>query len=357
MTKSMRSQIVKDYFEYVKDLLASPQILQMREYPQHGNTSCFKHCKDVSFISLKLVRKWGIKCNERSLVRGALLHDYFLYDWHEKKIIELHGFTHPKIALQNAERDFTLNKIECEIIKKHMWPLSIIPPTRKEAWIVCLVDKYCSISEVIRAICREDKIMKPVKIDKSLSEMTLEELWELFPIVLSEHKEYWGDWYEEEKRNITAMLHDENLKISHIGSTAMNHIWSKPIIDILIEIPKSISMADIKAKLVDNGYLCMSEEENRKSFNKGYTNKGFAERVFHLHLRYYGDHDELYFRDYMNNNPVLRAEYEKLKRSLWKKYEHNRDAYTDAKSAFVEKYTKCAKAEYENRYERVRGDD
>ncbi len=186
---------------------------------------------------------------------------------------------------------------------------------------------------------------------KSLSEMTLEELWELFPIILSEHKSCWGHWYEEEKQNIMSLLHDEILRISHIGSTAINSIMAKPIIDILVEIPKNVSMADIKEKLADSGYICMWEGENRKSFNKGYTDKGFAEKVFHLHLRYYGDNDELYFRDYMNDHPALAKEYEKLKISLRKKYEHNRDAYTQAKTAFISKYTQSAKIKYVNRYE------
>jgi len=185
---------------------------------------------------------------------------------------------------------------------------------------------------------------------KSLSEMTLEELWKLFPIILSEHKDYWVDWYNEEKQKIITLLSDTDLKINHIGSTAIHNIWAKPIIDILIEVPKSVLMADIIEKLIKNGYLCMSEEKNRASFNKGYTDKGFAKKVFHIHLRYYGDNDELYFRDYMNHYPALAKEYETLKVSLWKKYEHNRDAYTNAKSAFVKKYTKCAKTEYENRY-------
>ena len=187
-------------------------------------------------------------------------------------------------------------------------------------------------------------------MNKSLSEMTLEELWELFPITLSEHKSCWKDWYDEEKQIIADVLCDIDITTHHIGSTAINHIWAKPIVDILIEIPKSISMEDVKEKLVNSGYICMSEEENRKSFNKGYTDKGFAERVFHVHLRYDGDNDELYFRDYMNSHSELAKEYEKLKLSLWKKYEHNRDAYTDAKGTFVEKYTKCAKADYGNRY-------
>ena len=183
-------------------------------------------------------------------------------------------------------------------------------------------------------------------MNRSLSELTLEELWELFPIILSEHKSCWEDWYEEEKQKIMEILYCQDFRIHHIGSTAIKNIWAKPIVDILIEIPKSDSMEAIKERFVNSGYICMSEEKDRKSFNKGYTEKGFAERVIHVHLRYYGDNDELYFRDYMNNHPVLAKEYEKLKISLWKKYEHNRDAYTAAKSAFIEKYTKCAKEEY-----------
>lgn len=186
---------------------------------------------------------------------------------------------------------------------------------------------------------------------KTLSEMTLEELWELFPIVLSEHKSCWSEWYEEEKQILAALLPNQNIKINHIGSTAIRHIWAKPIVDILIEIPENISVKDIKDVLLNGGYICMSETENRISLNKGYTSRGFAERVFHIHLRRYGDHDELYFRDYMSDNPALAKEYERLKLSLWKTYEHDRDAYTDAKSAFVKKYTDAAKAEYGNKYE------
>ena len=186
---------------------------------------------------------------------------------------------------------------------------------------------------------------------KDLSEMTLEELWELFPIILTEHQDCWAEWYDEERRRIAEFLCDEPFRIHHIGSTAIHAIWAKPIIDILVEIPVGRSMEVVKGQLIENGYICMSEGTGRKSFNRGYTSEGFAERVFHLHLRYGGDHDELYFRDYMNEHPVLAKKYEALKRSLWKEYEHDRDGYTNAKSAFVREYADCAKAEYAGRYE------
>lgn len=77
------------------------------------------------------------------------------------------------------------------------------------------------------------------------------------------------------------------------------------------------------------------------SFNRGYTKDGFADKVFHVHLRYAGDNDELYFRDYLNEHTQIAKEYERVK--LWKMFEHNRDAYTDAKTEFVKKWTSDAK--------------
>lgn len=58
-----------------------------------------------------------------------------------------HGFTHPKTALRNAERDFDLSERECDIISKHMFPLTLVPPMHRESWIVSMADKYCALRE------------------------------------------------------------------------------------------------------------------------------------------------------------------------------------------------------------------
>lgn len=179
---------------------------------------------------------------------------------------------------------------------------------------------------------------------KLLSEMTLEELWELFPIKLTKHQPYWQDWYQEEERNLLSILPD-SIKINHIGSTAICGIWAKPIIDILVET-NLCDQDNIKSILLDNEYICMAEAETRIDFNKGYTSDGFAEKIFHLHLREFGDNDELYFRDYLNENPDIAKEYEKLKLSLWSLFEHDRDKYTENKAAFVYKYTQEAIKKY-----------
>jgi len=184
---------------------------------------------------------------------------------------------------------------------------------------------------------------------KQLSEMTLEELWQLFPIILTVHQECWKEWYLEEETLLKKLIPQAE-RISHIGSTAISSIWSKPIIDILVEIPKGKNLLDYKALITNNGYICMSQSEKMLSFNKGYTESGFAERVFHLHLRCVGNNNELYFRDYLIEHTDAAKEYEELKLKLWKKYEHNRDGYTNAKTEFVKLYTDKAKILYRNRY-------
>lgn len=192
--------------------------------------------------------------------------------------------------------------------------------------------------------------MKKAGLPKKLSEMTLEELWQLFPIFLTEHNDNWITWYNEESQRLRVLLSDTKARISHIGSTAMENIWAKPIIDILVEIPEENDIHKVKDLIVRNGYACMAENAQSISFNKGYTENGFSEKVFHLHLRYRGDHDELYFRDYMNDNPMIAKEYEKLKLALWKLYEHDRDGYTNAKHEFISEYTQKAKEKYKDRY-------
>jgi len=188
-------------------------------------------------------------------------------------------------------------------------------------------------------------------MSKNLSDMSLEELWQLFPVVLTQHNDAWVEWYTEETTILNRILDNVKIeRISHIGSTAIKGIWAKPTVDILVEISQGYNINKVKELLVHNGYTCMSKYENRMSFNKGYTVNGFAEKVFHLHLRLNGDNDELYFRDFLNDNPIVASQYEELKLILWKEYEHDRDGYTEVKGTFISEYTQRAKKVYGNRY-------
>ena len=180
---------------------------------------------------------------------------------------------------------------------------------------------------------------------RPLLELSLEELWLLFPIELVPHNDEWAAQYAEEELALRQLIGKAyNYSVNHVGSTSINNIWAKPIVDILIEADRR-NFDDIKNKLMQNGWLLMHEMPERLVFNKGYTPKGFADKVFHLHLKTSGDNKEIIFRDYMNTHSDAAHEYEKLKLSLLPEYKNNRDGYTEAKTEFCDNIMRLARAE------------
>lgn len=140
------------YYNTISDLIESSVVLSMDNYIQHGSTSTLDHCIRVSYRSYKLAKLFNL--DYKSAARAGLLHDLFLYDWHNapkgKKLLEKHGYTHPQKALNNASSNFDLNTKEKDIILKHMWPLTLRSvPKYKESFIVSLVDKYSSCGETL----------------------------------------------------------------------------------------------------------------------------------------------------------------------------------------------------------------
>lgn len=138
-----------EYRRYVDDLLNSHAVRSMESYVQHFDVSCLEHCLAVSYYSYAICRFLGL--DYVSAARGGLLHDLFLYDWHiSTPKGRLHAFSHPGTALANAAKNYELNSKECDIIKKHMWPLTVIPPKYLETFIVTFTDKYCAVLETAR---------------------------------------------------------------------------------------------------------------------------------------------------------------------------------------------------------------
>ena len=140
----------KIYMDQVYDILQSKPFKRMDNFIQHGTTTTLKHCLNVSYVSYKICKTLGF--DYVSAARAGLLHDLFLYDWHEcakKTGNHFHGFTHPRVALNNAKKYYDLNKVEEDIIVKHMWPLTVIPPKYKEGYVVMYADKYCGFLETV----------------------------------------------------------------------------------------------------------------------------------------------------------------------------------------------------------------
>lgn len=160
--------LLRQLEQRLETLLAHSRLWSSNDSIQHGDTTVLLHCIAVAYFSLKLVRFLGLKCDKDSLIRGALLHDYFLYDWHiSGSCHRFHGFYHPSTALKNAQEDFALTEREQDIISHHMFPLTPSPPRCREALLVCVVDKGCALYETFarntypslrEIICRQERL-------------------------------------------------------------------------------------------------------------------------------------------------------------------------------------------------------
>ncbi|MDD3126860.1 MAG: GrpB family protein [Candidatus Izemoplasmatales bacterium] len=190
---------------------------------------------------------------------------------------------------------------------------------------------------------------------KSLSDLTLKELWELFPIIIVDANPDWVKWYQEEELAITKALGPTIIKrLNHIGSTSVPGLAAKPTVDLLLEIQPNTDSQEMIFKLAEFGWDCQTkrtiDSADIMMLKKGYTVNGYAEKVFHLHVRYCDDWDELYFRDYLRINPKVAKKYALLKKALKNRYEHDRDSYTEAKGEFIKHYTQIARQQFPNRY-------
>lgn len=137
-----------NFIDIIQDIIDNPTVEQMKIYHQHYDTNCFDHCLIASYYCYTICKKFN--WDYISCARAAMLHDLFLYDWHEpvKNHKGLHAFIHPEIAYSNASKLFNLNKKETDIILKHMWPVTFFKfPKYKESFILTLVDKYCATLE------------------------------------------------------------------------------------------------------------------------------------------------------------------------------------------------------------------
>lgn len=148
-------KLEKDFFKYSKNILTDAHMRSSERNTQHGSVSVFTHSVMVAQYAYRLNKLLNLGCNKKALIHGALLHDFFLYDWHKipKEIAKegLHGFKHPVIAARNARAHFNVTPKEYGIIITHMWPLTFTRvPFNRESWLICGVDKYCSLLETLR---------------------------------------------------------------------------------------------------------------------------------------------------------------------------------------------------------------
>lgn len=151
-------KLTAEDFEIIRNELGEylnhPEVVKMKEYMAHGNKSLYSHCLSVVITAYKINKKYKLNADLHTLLTGALLYDLYLYDWHDHplnwNIFKMHGFTHPEAARKNAEEIFAVDEEIQDVIKSHMWPLTLRSiPHSKEAAIVCLADKLVATKETL----------------------------------------------------------------------------------------------------------------------------------------------------------------------------------------------------------------
>lgn len=147
------------FFDVVGDLYYTDEVQSLKQFEQHLDIDRLSHITSVSYLAYKISRQLGL--DYRKAARSAVLHDLFYYDWRDGvtgKWHKLHGYKHPKYAALNAaELNKNISKEEIDAIRKHMWPLTLLPPSTKEGLVVCFSDKYCAAIEVLYSINKKYK--------------------------------------------------------------------------------------------------------------------------------------------------------------------------------------------------------
>lgn len=139
----------------INKMLNNKEIQKMKQHKHHGQISTFDHTLDVLWVSLVIASILKLDhTTMTNIIIGSILHDFYLYDWHTGthrfRKDGIHGWSHPKTSLRNAKEYFNINKKQENIIRSHMFPLTLFHmPICKEAWIVTLSDKYCAIYEYL----------------------------------------------------------------------------------------------------------------------------------------------------------------------------------------------------------------
>lgn len=147
------------FLETVEKLYYSDEVQSLAAYEQHLDIDRLQHITAVAYLSYKICKHFG--WDYKSAARGATMHDLFYYDWRDGnsgKWHKLHGYKHPRYAALNAKELYPeINELEINIISRHMWPLTIIPPKHKEGFVVSLADKYCATRELMYSLNKKYK--------------------------------------------------------------------------------------------------------------------------------------------------------------------------------------------------------
>ncbi|GHV23673.1 phosphohydrolase [Spirochaetia bacterium] len=164
----MKKIVNRELFnEYAKDILNNEHFLESKKIFSHGTITIYDHSVNVAKLSFAMIENSkNNKIDKRCVVRAALLHDFFLYEWHIWGMrYVMHGWAHPAIAAKKAREIFGISDKEYSCIRTHMWPWTMFhPPKCREGWIISLADKIVAFREAVARRGKRHELQDPGKV-------------------------------------------------------------------------------------------------------------------------------------------------------------------------------------------------
>ena len=150
--------------------LHDERVQKMKLVPMHRGSNCFYHSFKVARKAIRHALRYK-RADLETILLGAILHDYYLYDWRQDKSKKKHhGSRHPFIAAQQAYEDFGISGRAQEIIRSHMWPINFSTfPSSREALILSYSDKLVATLEALTS--KKYKKKREEKYQKEISSL------------------------------------------------------------------------------------------------------------------------------------------------------------------------------------------
>ena len=148
----------KELEDIYQNFLHDEKILKMKDIPMHRGSNCYLHSFRVARLSIKRALRHK-NADLYVILLGAILHDYYLYDWRvDRDKLKHHMSNHPKLASKNALKDFNISPEVQRVIETHMWPANFKEwPNTKEARIVSNADKAICTKEAMCSKAHKEK--------------------------------------------------------------------------------------------------------------------------------------------------------------------------------------------------------
>ena len=149
----------------------------------------------------------------------------------------------------------------------------------------------------------------------------------------------WPTLFEAERERLLALMPDRLIDVQHIGSTAILGLAAKPIVDLLAGVESMEVARALAEPLCRSGYTTSAEFNASLSDRQWFMRWANGHRTHHLHVVVHGGaawRQRLMFRDLLRGDALLGQRYAALKADLAATHRHDREAYTEAKAAFIQ---------------------